>query len=285
MGIIVRNEPLPSIMGEEERTRIKKPGVRTQLWYLVAREFQTYSRDPWFLVLKLGSALFMSCVLSSILMGSCDPQANMRSYTGSLCVIQESLFTGIDVLLFKGIFGRALFDREHRVGTYSVVSYVLSSVLVSIPVLLLTGFVEFIPYGSMVGWKGAFMHFLTFFQTHLNGSAFGLVLGLITGRPDLAAAGIPVFMIPQIYTCGIFRSTSTLPDCVRWFQWCSILKYTYSASLIIEFGDEMPENWTEGEISTFKKNYLELNNIDPEDPWKDFSFYALMPLMVYTILI
>merc|ERR1711964_631673 len=119
------------------------------------------------------------------------------------------------------------------------------------------------------------------------GCCFGL---LIAGRADLAAAGIPLIIVPQLYLSGMFRPSSTLPFGVHWLQWCSVLKYGYSALTIIEFGDDAQHfdnvtEWTQEDTQHWKSIHFEQNYIDPENPWNDFMFYTLVPLAMYAALI
>merc|ERR1712034_90872 len=102
-------------------------------------------------------------------------------------------------MLFKGISGRSMFNREHRVGTYNIFAYVLSMVLVSIPMCLVYSFCELTPYLFLVGWQGSYLLiYLVFFLTQMNGAIFGLVIGFIAGRADLATAAIPIVIVPQL---------------------------------------------------------------------------------------
>merc|ERR1712000_243424 len=202
----------------------------------------------------------MGSILGYICKGTGGKDVEMQTTIASLFAIQQSLFTGLDTLLFTGIIGRSMFDREHRVGSYSIVSYILSHVVVSIPMTLIGSFFECMPYILMVGWQGSYYHFWTFLMTQFNGSVFALVIGLLAGRADIATTLIPIFIVPQIYLSGMFRPSSSLPIGAHCLQWFSTLKYSYSASLIIEFGDESNRSeWTEEEVAYFKSRHLEQN--------------------------
>merc|ERR1711964_784787 len=103
-----------------------------------------------------------------------------------------------------------MFEREHRVGAYSIPAYILSAVVVSLPMTLIGSFLECVPYILMVGWQGSYYHFWTFLMTQFNGSVFALVIGLIAGRPDIACTLIPIITVPQIYLSGMFRWEHTV---------------------------------------------------------------------------
>merc|ERR1711964_639339 len=96
----------------------------------------------------------------------------MQTSIASLFAIQQSIFTGLDTLLFSGIFGRSMFEREHRMGAYSIPAYILSAVVVSLPTTLIGSFLECVPYILMVGWQGSYYHFWTFLMTQFNCSVF-----------------------------------------------------------------------------------------------------------------
>jgi len=278
---------LPPLLEDNEPTA----GVLTQMWHLIAREMRSYYRDPWHILTHIGIALFMGSFLGYLCEGAGANDSEISTAKGSLFVYQECLFTGLDTMLFKGIFGRGLFNREHRVGTYTIFSYVLAMVVVSIPMCIMFSFCELLPYLFMVGWQGShWLVYLVFFLTHMNGAVSGLVIGFIAGRADLAAAAIPIAIVPQIYLAGMFRPSATVPVALRWMQWITTLKYGYSAILIIEFGDDdnhftNAPNWTKEDTAHFKEMHFKQNYINPENPWDDFAFYTTMPMVMYCGLI
>merc|ERR1712202_15699 len=70
------------------------------------------------------------------------------------------------------------------------------------------------------------------------GVSLGLTMGLSTGNMVVAGNLMPLILIPQICLAGFLRPPADCLPFLRWPQWVSGLKYTYCATMILEFGDD-----------------------------------------------
>lgn len=169
-------------------------------------------------------------------------------------------------------------------GTYSIVAYMMSTIVVALPMLIVNTLASGLPWLYLIGWQGNYwLYLLVLFKIVCVGFAWGLVIGLVAGRADLAALAIPFIIVPQVFIAGMYRASTRIPAYLRWAQWQSVfikprMKHGYSALLCLEMNDQNHPGITED----FKRENLERNYINPQ---QDFVFYATLPVVIYAALI
>eukprot|EP00470_Lotharella_oceanica_P010096 CAMPEP_0170188402 /NCGR_PEP_ID=MMETSP0040_2-20121228/44237_1 /TAXON_ID=641309 /ORGANISM="Lotharella oceanica, Strain CCMP622" /LENGTH=165 /DNA_ID=CAMNT_0010435699 /DNA_START=143 /DNA_END=637 /DNA_ORIENTATION=+ len=156
------------------------------------------------------------------------------------------------------VLERPIFLREYFVGTYSVATYLLSKLLVELPV----GTIQVL-YGLticywMVSFQAQFVWmFIPLAMLGMATSSFALCLGAIA--PDIRAAMdlLPIAVVPQFLYVGLFIKVKDVPMFFRWPQWICGMKHAMMIMDISEFHERNAAN----------DKYLEDNYIDRDRTW------------------
>ena len=154
---------------------------------------------------------------------------------------------------------RAIFLREYATGTYSVVPYCISKLMVEIPMAVLQSTVIWVltyflmdlqaglPWGiiELIGLTALF---------GLTAASTALVISAASPNVQAAIQATPLLFVPQLLFSGFFIRTSSIPQFLRWAQYLCSLKYALNLASIVEFED-VPEQYREAvDASIFKYN-------------------------------
>jgi len=232
----------PKVVPPHELLKIppaKVPSIFTQLKYLFLREARSYWRNPAAALAQFGLAVFMGLFLGSINKGAGGKDQDLMDVRGSLFLpMINSFFQGFSGYVLVGIQRRTLFDREHMAGTYGIFAYMLTTVLVALPVNIASCGTLLFLLQLFIQWQGSMLlTFVAMLTCQMIGVAWGLAVGFTTGDVNVANAFGPALIVPQIYLAGFYRATQNMPAGIRWLQWWSALNYAFKTMTIIEFGD------------------------------------------------
>merc|ERR1711964_52633 len=123
-------------------------------------------------------------------------------------------------------------------GTYGIFAYFMATLIVSIPINLLSSVVLMSILQLFIQWQGNMvLIWLSMFIVQMVGVAWGLTVGFATGDVQIAQSFAPAVIVPQIYLAGFYRPTENMAGWMRWLQWVSGMMYGYKSMLILEFGD------------------------------------------------
>eukprot|EP00756_Hemistasia_phaeocysticola_P040254 Hpha_TRINITY_DN16853_c3_g2::TRINITY_DN16853_c3_g2_i4::g.150500::m.150500 len=118
---------------------------------------------------------------------------------------------------------RPVFMREYACGTYGVFPYVLSKLIIEIPLLLIALSIGLGLQFALVGLQGDF--FVLFLWLFLFAMA----------ASEMAINLLPLMLVPQILFSGFVASTTSMPVWIRWVQWICPMKYAMNLILLEEF--------------------------------------------------
>jgi energy-coupling factor transporter ATP-binding protein EcfA2 len=227
----------------------KKAGFATQFVYLARREAQGLIRNRAGLIAQFGTGIFLNLLIGIIFMGAADWSstevesaevfAKVNSNFGALVQVAISAMFGLSQpALLNFPLERPVFLREYAVGTYGVIPYFISKMLVEIPMMLLQVTVQFACNYWLIGFNCNF--FLLVLLVTLLGSAAAstsILIGSISSDVTVAVQLTPLLFVPQLLFAGFFIPINEIPFWLRWPQYLCTLKYSLNLLMLLEFGD------------------------------------------------
>eukprot|EP01062_Namystynia_karyoxenos_P081293 TRINITY_DN889_c0_g1_i3.p1 TRINITY_DN889_c0_g1~~TRINITY_DN889_c0_g1_i3.p1 ORF type:complete len:649 (+),score=173.48 TRINITY_DN889_c0_g1_i3:83-1948(+) len=233
----------------------QKTGCLTQMGYLLRRQVRHMIRERTSIVARIGSTIFLNTIGGCIFFragsewgtdsDSTDIAAAVQNHFGALvffCI--NTMFLNAQPPLMAFIPERPVFTREYASGTYGVVAYMLSKILLEIPIVAIAVGCGLALNYNLSELQGSFgLLYITAVAFSLAASSLAFCLGTVTPNSDTAVALLPLLLVPQILFSGFFSSNEAMPVWIRWAQYTCTMKYAINLFLLIEFDhDAVPAN-------------------------------------------
>ena len=217
---------------------LSRTSVLTQSSALLGREIRRSARDPSVIFIRFGITIFLGLVVGFLFwkVGQTGLSSSHRGGVTNAAVF--SMFGSGQTMLITFPFERPVLIREYSNGLYNIGMYILSKILVEIPLIFLQNGVLILLIYFLEAWVGSYM--LAWFGVFLMGSATActaLAFGSSLKDVDKVAELGFLLFIPQILFSGFFVSIDQIPEIFRWAQWLCALKYTVNILYIAEFKD------------------------------------------------
>ncbi|CAE7272772.1 ABCG7, partial [Symbiodinium microadriaticum] len=257
---------------------VVKASFSRQIAWITRREFLNTTRNVPALMGRFGVTIFLSLLFGIIFWNSGGQddsnKENFNTHVGLMTMTMiNAMFGSAQPTLLEFPTERPIFIREYSTGTYSVVPYTLSKLVMEIPMLYLQCLVQMIVLMWMTDLQGNFFALVgCTFGVGLAVSSVAVLLGCVVVNPKQAVEMAPLTMVPQILFAGFFIRTSQIPVWLRWAQYLCSLKYGINLFVINEFAsyrhscDRSPE----AQMNCF--HYKDANNVEPSLWW----MYALI---------
>jgi len=189
----------------------------------------------------LGGAILLTFLLVGITFNNVgnkwESEADVRDHFGALSQVAIGGMFGISQpVLLSFPMERPIFLREYASGAYGVVPYIVSKLLVDIPLSVGQASLITVVTYWLLGLNGVFPWIaLAIALIGMAGASLALVIGSIAREPTVAIQLAPVLFVPQFLFAGFFVATSKVPSWIRWAQYLCTLKYGLNLMAIAEF--------------------------------------------------
>eukprot|EP01065_Artemidia_motanka_P011495 TRINITY_DN161_c0_g2_i1.p1 TRINITY_DN161_c0_g2~~TRINITY_DN161_c0_g2_i1.p1 ORF type:complete len:639 (+),score=227.31 TRINITY_DN161_c0_g2_i1:71-1918(+) len=225
------------------------------MWLLTARDLKHKAREKTSLIARFGSAIVLNTIAGLLYfqVGTewgndndvTDINSKVSNHFGVIFFMTiNMMFLNAQPTLIAFVPERPVFIREYASGTYGVVPYVLSKILLEIPLVFLTVLVSVAIQYGLTGLQGNFgLLWLWYVLFALASSSISFALGAATTTAEVAVNLLPLALVPQILLSGFFVASEDIPVWIRWTQWICPMKYTVNLALITEFDSAaVPDN-------------------------------------------
>ncbi len=242
-----------------------------QVAYLAHREAVNTVRDTASLAGRYGVTIFLSILFGLIFLnvGGRDnaDNTNFNSHFGAITMVMISgMFGSAQPVMLSFPFERPMFLREYSTGTYGVVAYFLSKLLIEIPMSFAQSLIQFIICYFMLDLQGSFIYIvLATFGLGMCASSVAIVLGCLVSNVKDVTELAPLLFVPQMLFVGFFVPTSSIPIFLRWAQYLCSLKYAMNLVLLTEFNSALDS--CKGAAATNCQAVLDNNNIKDDQFW------------------
>lgn len=209
-----------------------------QLYLLSQREYYNTIRDTGTLIARIGISSLLNLLFALIFKGSGN-QPDIMTHFGALVQIAISaMFSSTQPTLIAFPVERPIFIREYYTGTYDIIPYFLSKLVIELPITFFLSFLTMIIRYWIMELQGNIGFFmLEIWILGLVASSIALFLGSITKNIKIALEASPLIFVPQIMFAGFFIKMSQIPHFLRWAQYLCSLKFTINLMMITEFGE------------------------------------------------
>ena len=133
---------------------------------------------------------------------------------------------------------RDIVNRERAAKTYNVSSFFISKLIADMPSFVFPFYFVVVCYNLALFKQNPSSFFEFSSIVVLNYWVCGgwaLILAMATGSQAIAQAlQLPLMLIFILFS-GFYANTSLIPVWLRWLQWISPMRYTYSALVLNQF--------------------------------------------------
>lgn len=235
------------LTGGMKDSTVARPGCCTQFKHLLVRDSLNVVRDKVSLISRIVTTLGLNLVLGLVFMGAAS-WSGVSNEPADLAMMANNQFGALVQISISSLFGlaqstllsfpteRPVFLREYAVTTYGAIPYVLSKLLIEIPMMWLQACLVFLMTYWTIGLNGNFFVLTSLIALlGLVGSSTTLVIGALSSDVRVAFQLQPLLFVPQILFSGFFVPISHIPEWLRWAQYLCSLKYTINLLMIEEF--------------------------------------------------
>jgi len=154
-----------------------------------------------------------------------------------VCINQS--FGGVFSVVFVYPLERAVVNRERASATYRTSSYLISKTAVELPrtvafVTVFTVIVYWMIYLQPTA-RAFFITLAAVILTSMCAESLAIAVSTVAPTPQIAVAIVPVVMILNILFAGFFIPEDNIPVWLRWIQYTSFIKYSFSAMTLAQF--------------------------------------------------
>mmetsp|Transcript_4870 Transcript_4870/g.7372 ORF Transcript_4870/g.7372 Transcript_4870/m.7372 type:complete len:623 (-) Transcript_4870:79-1947(-) len=216
----------------------------TELWMLLLRELRNMYRNKTALRTRIVVAVVQNMLFSMVFLwaGNFDSKTYtvMAHFASFANVIFTALFAAGEPVLMELPFEKVVFFREYSTGTYSAAAYLLSKIIVEIPLSLLMSFLIVLITYFLQSWHGNFLWFVVaIWLLMLVAVSFSWVVGAWASSGEQAMNILPIVFVPQLLFAGFFLSLEQIPIWLRWVSNVVPIRYAMNIALLTEFGGDM----------------------------------------------
>ena len=264
----IESSPLPELFKREPIGFFKQTGL------LVYRSSLNITRNVTAILYKLVANLCFLLLVMAAYFQSCneDDLTSITDRAGIIFVILVYMaFIGVNSTTSLST-DKALFIREQASHTYGPLAFYMSKLLFDIPfdeiIVAIMAFLLYLVVGLSLDSAGQ-VFFFVFVILILDFTTRGWGNLLLISLPNLeaASAATPFVIIIQLLFAGVFINFDSIPVYLKWLEYSSMFKYSWSACMINELEDYDNDHWDgcdEGE---------EYENSDMCDPLDFYSVY------------
>lgn len=149
---------------------------------------------------------------------------------------------------------RPVFLREHSGGTYGVLPYYMSKMVVEVPLVFVQSLLTLTLCYVTMALNGQFWYLLlTMVLLSVCSVSVALAIGCMVRLPRETGVVGPLVFVPQMLFSGVFIPVKSIPGSLRWMQYFCFLQYAIKVLGAVEFHN-VPD----------KKVLLEAQDIDEE---------------------
>ena len=264
----IEASPLPELFKREPVGFFKQTGL------LVYRSSLNITRNVTAILYKVVANLCFLLLVMAAYFQACD-ENDLTSITDRAGII----FVILVYMAFIGVNSttslssdKALFIREQASHTYGPAAFYLSKLLFDIPfdelIVAVMAFLLYLAVGLSLESSGQ-IFFFVFVILILDFTTRGWGNFLLISLPSLeaASAATPFVVIIQLLFAGVFINFDSIPVYLKWLEYASMFKYSWSACMINELDDYDEDHWDEcGEGEDYESS-------DMCDPLDFYSIY------------
>lgn len=266
----------------------KKVDKFTQLKYLSIREFKNLKRDKGALIGRFVITTLLNLLFGWIFFGAGNynkPDYDFGAHFGALTnILISALFGAAQPPLLTFPLDRVVFLREYSTGSYSSIPYILSKLMVDIPLYFVVSVLIMVVMYWMIGFSGSFVLLvLVIFLVQIVSASYAYLIGALVSDVKAAQEFAPIVLVPQLLFLGFFININLIPESIRWVQYLCSLKYGMNLALLVEFGGNM---CYQGVNETMKEIHLETceTNLDRNNTHSDMVwFYILILVAIFVV--
>eukprot|EP00981_Chlorochromonas_danica_P001052 scaffold243_cov163-Ochromonas_danica.AAC.5 len=253
-----------------------------QIFAIAYREVVNAYRDTPALLARYGITLLMSFLYGLIFLNTCGKdnadQDNFKTHVGAISMsVIFGLFASGQAVMLAFPFERPMILREYATGTYSIVAYFLSKLLVEAPMTFVQFIIQYLLDYYMMDMQGSFI-LMVLATWGLGMVSNSIAMGLGCMVPDVKDVTelAPLMYVPQILFAGFFIRTSQIPVFLRWAQYLCSMKYAMNLVLMTEFRLDR-DNCQGEEAAKNCREIISSNNIEP----KIFYVYIILLFVLF----
>lgn len=263
----------------------RNASVWTQSILLMKREFLNLGRDKGALIGRFFITSILNLLFAAIFyqVGDVDKSGyDINSHFGAVVNIYiTGLFGASQPPLLTFPLERVVFLREFSTGSYGALPYLVSKLLVEIP---LNGFqallVLVISYFLMGLVGNFFLHVCSLWLIQLACASYAYLIGALVPDAKAAQEVAPAILVPQLLFAGFFISIDQIPELLQWVQYVCALKFAINLGSIIEFEDICSEPNVTADIAIgCERRIFEANDVEPDQAW----LYVLILIMIFAV--
>lgn len=263
----------------------RNASVWTQSMLLMKREFLNLGRDKGALVGRFVITSVMNLFFAAIFyqVGDVNKEGyDINSHFGAIVHIYlTGLFGAAQPPLLTFPLERVVFMREYSTGSYGALPYLLSKLLVEIPLNGVQALLILVISYFLMGWVGNFFyHVCSVWLIQLACASYAYLIGALVPDAKAAQEIAPAILIPQLLFAGFFISIDQVPEILQWVQYVCALKFAINLGSIIEFYDICnAPNVSLTTAVACKQRIFEANDVDPSLSW----LYVFILLMIFAV--
>eukprot|EP01065_Artemidia_motanka_P011493 TRINITY_DN161_c0_g1_i1.p1 TRINITY_DN161_c0_g1~~TRINITY_DN161_c0_g1_i1.p1 ORF type:complete len:642 (+),score=202.00 TRINITY_DN161_c0_g1_i1:96-1928(+) len=222
---------------------------------ITARQVRHMLREKTSLIAQFGSAVVLSLVAGVVYWQVGDDwgddgdvgdiNTKINNHFGVIFFFSmNAMFLNAQAPLIAFVPERPVFLREYAAGSYGVVPYALSKLLIEIPSVIFTILLSFSIMYFMTGLHGNFgLLCLWYVLFGLASASISFTLGAAATTVDVAVNLLPIALVPQFLLGGFFVASEDIPVWLRWTQWLCPFKYAVNLAVLTEFSsDAVPDS-------------------------------------------
>ena len=263
----------------------RNASIWTQSVLLMKREFLNLGRDKGALIGRFVITSILNLLFAAIFYQVGDVNKDgydINSHFGAIVNIYiTGLFGAAQPPLLTFPLERVVFMREYSTGSYGALPYLLSKLLVEIPLNGVQALLVLVISYFLMGLVGNFFfHVCSLWLIQLACASYAYLIGALVPDAKAAQEIAPAILVPQLLFAGFFISINQVPEVLQWVQYVCALKFAINLGSIIEFDEICNEpNVSLTTAVACKQRIFEANDVDPDLAW----LYIVILLMIFAL--
>lgn len=255
-----------------------------QVMAISYREIVNAYRDTPALMARFGITIVLNLIFGLIFLGACGKdngdQDNFNTHVGAIAmVIIFGLFGSGQSIMLSFPFERPMILREYATGTYSVVAYFVSKLVVEAPMTFMQFIVQYLLVYFMMDMQGDFiLMVLATFGLGMASNSVAMAMGCAVPDVKDVTELAPLMYVPQILFAGFFIRTDQIPVFLRWAQYLCSMKYGMNLVLMSEFRLDR-DNCQGADAEKNCREIMESNSIDASV----FYIYIILLFVLFLV--
>ncbi|KAJ2366687.1 hypothetical protein H4S01_002568 [Coemansia sp. RSA 2610] len=255
---------------------------QVQVRYLAKRAARNAVRNQLIIRIRLAQSIILGLLIGLIFLNTQNRPVSVQrqNFSGAL------FFTSVTQMLLAmlsvvNVFSqeRLVFLREWQSGYYGLPAYFVSKNLVELPIQVVLPIVYSAIAYWLLGLRSDGTKFVLFTVVcvcmNLCGYSFGLLLA--SALPDMSTilAALPAVFLPFLLFGGLLVNTGNSTVWLRWLQWISPVKYSYSALSVNQFSGYVVDGQPVGD------QYLDEINLGPFSTGENIAFIITITVIAW----